>query len=696
MKVYETSEIRNVALIGHGGSGKTTVASALLYATGAVNRMGRVDDGTAPTDYDDEEIARKISLQTALAALEYKGKKINLFDTPGYAAFLADAKTALAVADLAMLTVDAVAGVQVITERVFAYAEQFGLPVMFLVTKMDRENASFQRTLENIQERFGRQAVPIQIPLGREADHEGVVDLITMKAYRYVKDGTGKATVEDVPADLVQRAKDTHGAMVEMIAETDDTLMEHYFESGDLAVEEENAGLARAVARRALFPVMCCSAARVVGVQAIMDTVLTLAPAPAVRGSVVGTGPDGTTEIRRAIASTEPPSLFVFKTMADPFSGKLSMFRVMSGTIKGDTPVVNVSRDRHPERLGTVSVMIGKQMQPVPELRAGDIGVVAKLKETQTSDTLADPANPIAYPRVAFRDPAISYAVEPKSKGDEDKISNALARLMEEDPVLRVRRDPQTGELLVSGTGQIHVEVAVARMRRKFGVEAVLHAPKVPYLETIKKSAKDVEGKHKKQTGGRGQFGVCICDFDPLPRGSGIEFVDKIFGGSIPQNYRPAVEKGIRESADRGLRAGVPITDFRVTLKDGKYHDVDSSEMAFKIAGSLAFKEALETAQPVLLEPIMAVEITVPDECMGDIMGDLSSRRGKPQGMEAAGHYQIIKAAVPMSEMLEYASTLKSLTSDRGSYSMEFDHYDEAPAHVREKVVAAAANSRGE
>jgi elongation factor G len=694
MKVFDTPDIRNVALVGHGDSGKTSLAAGMLFAGGAINRVGRVDDGTAVTDYDEEEIDRKISLQAALAYLEWKGKKINLIDTPGYASFIADAKVSLAVADVALLLVEAVAGVQVITERTFDYAKEFDVPVMFVVNKLDRENSSFDRVVDEIQELFGRTAVPIQLPIGSENDFSGVVDLLGMKAYRFVKD-EGKMTTEEIPADLADRAAEARSALVEMVAETDDALMEAFFEAGDLSAEQLTAGLRKAISDRSIFPVVCSSATHMIGIQTILDVLVDVAPSPADRGEVAATGPEGENEITRAVSSDEPVSAFVFKTVADPFAGKLSLFKVYSGVLRGDTPVVNVGRGSQ-ERLGTISVMQGKQTTAVGELRAGDIGVVAKLKDTQTSDTLADPSNQIQFRPVTFREPAISYAVEPKSKGDEEKISNALARLMEEDPVLRSRRDPQTGELLVSGTGQVHVEVALSKMKRKFGVDAILHPPRVPYLETIRRKVSGVEGKHKKQTGGRGQFGVCIVDVEPLPRGGGFEFVDKIFGGSIPQNYRPAVEKGIKEAAERGWLAGSPVIDFRVTLIDGKYHNVDSSEMAFKIAGSLAFKGAMEQARPTILEPIMAVEVTVPEEYMGDIMGDLSSRRGKPQGMDARGAYQVIKATVPMAEMLEYSSTLKSITSDRGSYQMEFSHYEEAPANIQEKIIADAKKRKEE
>jgi len=693
MKVYDTTDIRNIALVGHGDSGKTCLASALLFAANAVNRMGKIEDGTAVTDFDEEEISRKISLQAALAHVEWNKKKVNIVDTPGYAAFIAEAKGGLAVADGALLLVEGVAGIEVMTSKVFDFAAGYSLPVMFVISKLDRENASFDRCLEQIQGRFGRNAIPLQLPIGAEQDFCGVVDLISMKAHRYANDGSGKQSVEDVPDDLKEPAEAARAALVEMVAESDDKLMEAFFEAGELTHDQLIEGLRLSILGRKIFPVTVAACTHLIGAKSLLDLIVELMPAPDARGEEQGTDPADDAEITRAVNSSAPASMFVFKTIADPFAGHLSLFRVRSGTIKGDTTLTNPRTDGS-ERLGHLSLMQGKQVEQIGELRAGDLGVVAKLKDTKTSDTLCDPSNKITYARIEFPEPSIAFAVEPKSKGDEEKISGALARLTEEDPVLAVGRDPQTGELLVSGTSQVHVEVAVTRMKKKFGVEAVLKLPKVRYLETISKKVANVEGKHKKQSGGRGQFGVCVIDLEPLKRGSGFEFVDKIFGGSIPQNYRPAVQKGIQETSEKGVLAGFPVVDFQVTLTDGKYHNVDSSEMAFKIAGSLAFKDAVKSARPILLEPIMSVEITAPEECMGDVMGDLSSRRGKPQGMEAQGHFQLIKAEVPMSEMLTYDSTLKSITSDRGSYHMEFNHYEPTPAQVQQQIIAEANKAK--
>jgi elongation factor G len=700
MKVYDTPDLRNVVLLGHGDCGKTSLASGFLFATGATNRYGSVDDGTAPTDFDDEEIARKISLQTAMTPVEWNGSKLNVIDGPGYAAFVSDAKTATYISDAALMVVEAVSGVQVITDRTFKYTADFDLPLIFVLNKMDRENADFDKVVGALQERYGRGCLPIQLPIGSEHDFSGVVDLVKRKAYTFEKD-TGKRSSGDIPADLKDKAEAARNELIEMVAESDDDLMEKFLEAGELSEDEFLQGLRGAVRNRTLFPITCTSALHMIGMQSLMSVVIDLVPAPGERGELQGYAPadleklDEAETVARACAPDAPLSMFIFKTMADPFAGKLSLFKVMSGTLKSDSAVDNMNRGGH-ERMTGISTMSGKNVSPIGELRAGDLGVISKLKETQTSDTLADPENPIAYPPVVFREPAISYAVEPKAKGDEDKIAQALHRLMEEDPTLKTSRDPRTHEMLVSGTGQVHVEVALAKMKRKFGVEAILHPPKVPYLETVTKKVANIEGKHKKQSGGRGQFGVCVIDLEPLPSGRGFEFEDKIFGGSIPQNYRPAVRKGIEETAVKGWLAGCPVVDFKVFLRDGKYHNVDSSEMAFKIAGSVAFKLAMAKAAPTIMEPIMEVEITMPDEYMGDIMGDLSSRRGKPQGMEAMGHDQLIKAQVPLREMLEYSSTLKSITSDRGSFHMEFDHYAVAPVSIRKEIIADAEHEKEE
>jgi len=694
MKVYDAPNIRNVAIVGHGGCGKTSLVSALLFDAGAVNRLGRVDDGTTVTDFDPDEIERKISLLSAPAFAEWKKAKVNVLDAPGYANFLSEARAALRVADAAIVVVDAVAGVEVQTEKVWGYAEEYGLARMIVVNRMDRENASFERTLEKVQAAFGRAALPVAVPVGEEKAFKGIVDLVSGKAQVYGDDASGKFQVADVPAAQQDLAKSWREKLVEMVAESNEELMEEFFEKGTLSQEQLAKGLRQAVVAGRVYPVLPVSALLNAGTHALLDAIVDLLPSPADRGEATGLDPATKAEATRKPASDAPLSAFVFKTMVDPHAGRISLFRVYSGTLKSDSAVHNASRDSA-ERVGSLLLLQGKAQTQVPEIQAGDIGAVAKLKETQTGDTLADKASPIVYPPVVFPEPATTFAIEPKTRGDDDKISTALQRLLEEDPVLRVSRDAQTHEMLLSGMGQLHIEVVVARLRKRYKVEVNLKKPKIPYRETIKGSA-EAHGRHKKQTGGHGQFGDCRIRLKPLPRGSDFKFVDDIFGGSIPKNFIPAVEKGIQEARLKGFLAGYPMVDFQVELYDGQYHDVDSSEMSFKIAGSLAFKDGIPKCRPTILEPIMTVEIAVPDEYAGAVMGDLSSRRGRPQGMEPRGSLQVIKAEVPLSEMLSYDGELTSMTGARGSYHMEMDHYDEVPAHLQEKIVAAAKAERGD
>jgi elongation factor G len=687
MKLYEIADIRNLGIIGHGASGKTSLTSSLLYSSGTVNRLGRVDQGTTVTDFDEEEIARKVSISSALCYLEWKKTKINIVDTPGYGAFIADAKAALRVLDGALIVVDGVAGVEVQTEEAWGYASEFELPRMFVVNKLDRENSSFARALESIGRAFGRQAVPIQIPLGAEKTFTGVVDLVSNKATVYERDDSGKNRVTDVPPDLADAVKEARESLMEMVAEVDDGLMEKFFDSGTLTQEELVKGLARGVKEKKIFPVLCASALTNIGAHPLLDACVAFLPHPGERGPFRGDNPRTKTPAERRGTFDEPHSAFVFKTIADPYSGKISLFRVYSGALKSDSTVYNAARDVQ-ERFGSILILQGKESQPVTEVRAGDIAAVPKLKETSTGDTLADKAHPIVYPAVSFPEPSIAFALQPKSRADEEKISSVLPRLVEEDPTIRFRRDLQTHELIIAGNSDQHVEVTLARMKKKFGVEAILHAPKVPYFETIKKKA-EAQGKHKKQTGGHGQYGDCWIRLEPLPRGAGFEFQDEVFGGAIPKNFIPSVEKGIQDARMQGFLAGYPVVDFRVVLYDGSYHDVDSSDIAFKIAGSLGFKKAMEEAGPTLLEPIMEVEVTAPGQFMGDLMGDLNSRRGRVLGVEANGHNEVIKANAPMAEMLTYASILKSITGGRGSYRMKMSHYEEVPSHLQTKIIAA-------
>jgi elongation factor G len=693
MKVYEPSAIRNVAVVGHGGCGKTSLVSAMLFDMGAVTRLGRVDDGTTVTDFDPDEVERKISLQTAVAYGEWRKSKVNLLDAPGYANFVSEARSALRVADAALVVVDSVAGVEVQTERVWGYAADYEIPRIIVVNRMDRERASFLRTLESLQGAFGRSVVPLAIPLGEEKGFVGVADLVADRADVYADDQSGKFQAVDVPAEVKEAASSWREKLVEMVAESNEDLMEEFFDKGTLPQEDLVRGLRLAVLAGRIFPVLPASSMRNVGVHPLLDAIVDLLPSPVDRGEVEGTDPVKKDSTTRKPTADAPLSAFVFKTVADPHAGRITIFRIYSGTFKSDTTVHNSTRDVA-ERVGHLELLQGKTQTPVTELLAGDIGAVAKLKETQTGDTLCDKAHPIVYPPVVYPEPATTFAIEPKTRGDEDKISIALHRLMEEDRVLRVSLDSQTHEMLLSGMGQLHIEVVVARLRKRYKVEVNLKKPRIPYRETIK-SAAEGHGRHKKQTGGHGQFGDCKIRMKPLPRGSDFTFVDDIFGGSIPKNFIPAVEKGIQEARTKGFVAGFPMVDFQVELYDGQYHDVDSSEMSFKIAGSLAYKDAVAKCRPTLLEPIMKVEISVPQEYAGAVMGDLSSRRGRPQGMEPRGSMQVIKAEVPLAEMLSYDAELTSMTGGRGSYHMDMSHYDEVPGHLQDKIIATSRAERG-
>ncbi|HEX4999967.1 MAG TPA: elongation factor G [Terriglobia bacterium] len=692
MNVYEGRNIRNVAIAGHGGSGKTSFISAALFDSGATNRLGRVEDGNTPTDYDDEEIERKITISAKLAFAEWNKTKINLLDTPGFGNFIQEARGALRVADAAMIVVDAVSGVMVQTEKVWAYADEFRLPRLVVLNRMDRDTASFERALESVRQQLGRNIVPIQVPIGEERGFKGVVDLVSMKACTFTSDGSGKFTEGEIPADAADRAAEYREKLVEAVAEGDETLMEKFFDAGTLSDEDMVAGLRQQVSAGKLYPILCSSATANIGVPQVLNAIVNYLPDAVSRGPVIGADSHGA-EVQRNISDSEPFSAFVFKTFSDPFTGRISLFRVYSGVLSSDTQPYNVNRSAS-ERFSQIGTMQGKSLVNIGKLHAGDIGAVAKLKETVTGDTLADKAHQITYPAVKWVEPVISFAIEPKSRGDEDKISQAIHKLMDEDLGLGYAREPQTKEFLLSGQGQMHVELAVVRLRKRYGVDVLLKPPKVPYRETIKGKA-DVQGKHKKQSGGHGQYGDCKIRMEPLPRGGDFEFVNEIFGGAIPKNFIPAVEKGIQEARQKGVLAGFPTVDFRVILYDGSYHDVDSSEMAFKIAGSLAFKKAIREARPCLLEPVMNVEVNAPDEYAGDLMGDLNSRRGRVQGMEVRGHTTFIKAQVPLSEMLSYASDLTSKTGARGSYTMEFSHYDEVPGHLADKIIANAKTAGG-
>ena len=692
MKVYDAASIRNVAVVGHGGSGKTQLVSALLFDAGMVNRLGKVDEGNTVTDYDEEEVSRKHTLSASLAYAEWNKTKINLIDTPGFGNFFADARAAIHVADSAWIVVDGVAGVEVQTEKAWEACEERQLPRLIVVNRLDRERSSLERTLDNLRQTLGRAIVPIQLPIGEERRFKGVVDLVSMKAYTYAADGSGKFSDEEaVPTSMVDQAKAAREALIEMVAEADETLMEHFFEAGTLTQEELFIGLATATRAGKIFPLVCTSGMANIGAQALMDATLAYLPSPADRPFTAEV--KGET-VSRAADEKAPYAAFVWKTVADQFAGRITMFRVYQGVLKADSTVTNATQDT-PERLGHLLAMQGKTPTHVPEFKAGDIGAVAKLKDTRTNDTLAEKTAGLAFEKIVLPEPVLSYAIEPKSRGDEDKISTAMHRLEEEDPTIKYRRDPQTHELLLAGQGQMHIEVTVAKLKRRFGVEVLLKPPRIPYRETITARV-EAHGRHKKQTGGHGQFGDCKIRLEPLPRGSEFEFVDEIFGGSIPRQFIPAVEKGIQESRLRGYVAGYPVVDFRVVLTDGSYHDVDSNELSFKTAGWLAFKDGMSRAKPTLLEPIMNVEIYAPGDHAGDLMGDLNGRRGRISGMEARGSTTVIKAQVPMSEMLTYEQHLTSVTGGRGAYHMVYSHYDEVPSHLQQKIVATAKAERGQ
>jgi elongation factor G len=694
VKVYEGANLRNLALIGHGHAGKTTLVSAMLQTAGATQRFGHVDDGTATTDYDEEEIARKMSISTGLACVEWGKTKLNLLDTPGFNMFVHEAKMVLPVVDAALVVVDGVAGVEVVTERVWAYCEEFNLPRMIVVNRMDRERADATRTLESLTKAFGRAVTPLQLPIGSEKSLSGIVDLVRMKAFTYEMGGSGKGKEGPIPASVADAAKEAHEKLVELVAEGKDELMEEYFEKGTIPEEDLVPALHEAIREDKLFPVLFTSGLGNIGVDELMDFMVDYTPAASEHHAVTGQPGSNGSPAERKGTDNEPASVFVFKTVSDAFSGRISYFKVFSGVLKNEATLQNFNRNTA-EKFAHIWVMQGKQTIPIAELHAGDIGAVAKLKETLTGDTLGDKNAPIQYPPVKLPEPAITFAIEPKTRSDEDKLGVGLHKLMEEDAMLRFFRDPQTKEFLIAGTGQQHIEVVVSKMKKRYHAEVVLKAPKVPYRETIRGKA-DVQGRHKKQTGGHGQYGDCKIKVEPLPRGGEFEFVNDIFGGAIPKNYIAPVEKGIKDAAARGYLAGFPMVDFRVILYDGSYHDVDSNDLSFQMAGRIAFKKAMEVAKPTLLEPIMHVEITVPDEFAGTIMGDLNSRRGRIQGMDNKGGNTIVKAEAPMSEMLTYGVDLTSMTQGRGSFNMEMHHYDVVPAQLQEKIIEKAKALRGE
>jgi elongation factor G len=688
MQVESPEHIRNLAVAGHNDTGKTTLASALLYASGVSNRLNRVEEGHTITDFDPEEIERGISIGLATCFMPWQQHKVNLIDTPGYSIFFAETRGAIRATDAVLLCVNAVSGIEVTTEKVWDFAADSELPVMIHMTKMDRERADWKRLLPQLRERFHRGVVPVQLPIGKESQFSGLVDLLSAKAYAFEHDGSGKAIPMEVPDELEAEVESQRNQLIEAVAETDDALLEKFFDDGSLSNEDLLRGLRDAIRNRTIFPLTFSSAVHGIGSSTLLGSLVDLMPSPLERKPFPAKTIGGD-EIEVEPDPAGPAATLVFKTLSDPFTGKVSLLRVVRGELGSDSSTWN-SHKESDERVGHLMTYQGKQGHEIPKLVTGDIGGVAKLKKAATGDTLCAKDQPVKLDWIEMTESAIAFAIEPKAKGDEEKIGEAMGRLMEEDPTLRAHRDAETGEYLLSGTGQLHVEIAVAKLKQRFKVGVILHPPKVPYRETIRKSAEG-HGRHKKQSGGRGQFADCKIRLEPLDRGEDFEFVDEIFGGSIPQQFRPAVEKGIQEARARGFLAGYTVVDFRVRLHDGQFHEVDSSEIAFKIAGSLAFKDAMSKAGATMLEPIMKVEITTSEEFMGDIMGDLSQRRGRPQGMETQNGAQVVKALVPMAEMLNYAPALRAMTQGRSSFHIEFSHYDEVPRAIQEKLVAEAS-----
>ncbi|MDI6782595.1 MAG: elongation factor G [bacterium] len=684
VKEYTTDQIRNIAIVGHNGTGKTSLTEAMLFTTGAITRLGKVDDGTTTTDFDPDEIKRKITINASLVPGEWKKHKINLIDTPGYADFIGEVKGSLRVADTALVVINAASGVEVETEKVWAYADEYGIPRVAFVTKMDRERADFFASVTSIAETFKVNAVPFMLPIGKEQGFKGVINLLKMKA-ELIENGKPKEA--DIPADMLAQAEEYKEKLVEAAAEVADELTMKYLDGQPLTPEEIQKGLLAGVREKKFVPVLCGSGLQTSGISGLYEVIVDYLPSPAVMPSVKGINPDTKQEEERVCNPNAPLCAFVYKTVADPFAGRLSFIRVYSGILKSDSLVYNVNKGKD-EKIAHLFWVMGKQHAVVNKAVAGDLVACAKLAITTTSDTFADRAHPITLAPTKFPEPVMMMAIEAKTPGDEEKISNAMHRLTEEDQTLSVRREMETRQTIVSGMGDLHLNIVLDRMKGKFGVEAELSAPKIAYRETIRAKAES-QGKYKRQSGGRGQYGDVWLRLEPLPRGKGYEFADEIFGGSVPSKYIPSVEKGLQDAIQKGILSGSPVTDLKITLYDGSYHDVDSSDMAFKIAASMGFKKAFEIAKPVILEPIVVVEITVPDQYMGDIIGDINSKRGQIMGVDSKDGKQVIKATVPLAEMARYAIDLRSIARGRGSYTMKFSHYQEAPPDVSQKIIAS-------
>ncbi len=683
MNSFASKNIRNVGLFSHAGTGKTTLSEALLFNAGLLSRRGKVEEGNTVSDWQPEEIRRGMSIDLSILPWEWKGCKVNLIDTPGYADFVGNVLGAVRVVDSAVVLLCATSGVEVGTEKVWEYLSQENLPVIFFINRMDREGANFDETVEELREKIDPKATPLFIPVGKESDFRGVIDLLRFRALYFGEEG--KVEEGEIPEEMQEMAHHARENLVENIAETSDELLNLYLEGEEISPSQLEEALRVAIRERNIFPVLCGSGGENKGVDVLADFLIDFAPSPLERPPVRGINPLTEAEEERKCDESEPFSALVFKIITDPYVGKLALFRVFSGKITSDSRLYNASRGVE-EKIGQLLFLRGKNQEPAKEIGPGDIGVVAKIAEAYIGDTLADREHPIVFPSITYPEPTYMAAIRPLGKGDEEKISQALSRLMEEDPTFRLYRDPDTKEDIVYGMGDIHLDVLTEKMKRKFGVEVSLTIPRVPYKETIKKSAK-AEGKYKRQSGGRGQYGHAFLELEPLPRGQGFEFVDRIVGGAIPRNYIPAVEKGVQEAMQEGVLAGYPVIDVQVTVYDGSYHPVDSSDMAFKIAGSMAFKKGAAEAEPVLLEPIMSVEVIVPEEYMGDVIGDLNSRRGKILGMDPQDGYQKIKALVPMAELFRYSVDLRSLTQGRGYFTMQFSHYEEVPAQIAEDII---------
>jgi len=681
VKSYPTENIRNVVLVGHGGAGKTSLAEAMLFRTGAVTRMGKVTDGNTVTDFDEEEHRRGISVSTALAPLEWDGCKINILDAPGYADFVGEMRAAMRVADLALFVVSGVEGIEVQTQEAWRYAEELDLPRMIVVNKLDRENSSFRTTLDALRDTFGKGCAPLNLPLGREHDFHGVISVIDVAAFAYGPSGT--FTEQDVPEERRARVDEVRTDLLDSVAETDDDLLERYLEGGEITREEIVAGIHEGVDNARIYPVLCSAATKLIGIDRILDVIVKAGPSPLERPPIEGV--DGQA---REAKPDGPMSALVFKTMSDPYVGRVSFFRVYSGTLRGEGTIHNATKSTD-ERIGSVFTMRGKTQDPMTEIVAGDIGAVAKLNQTGTGDTLADKGSPVVFPRIEPPEPLLPKAVQPKTKGDEDKLMIGLHKLIEEDPALKLERNDETHQTILWGMGDAHLDVVLHRLKDKFSVEVEEVPLVVPYRTTIKKPVEAL-GRHVKQSGGHGQYGICNVRVQPVGRGEGMVFEDKIFGGSIPNQFIPSVEKGVRAAMGRGGGTGYPMIDIKVELYDGKYHTVDSSDMAFQLAGQLALRDAVEKAGVSVLEPIWNLEVLVPDAFTGDIMGDLQKRRGIPEGIEPAGPgRQVVKAKVPFAEVTHYATDLRSMTGGKGAFSWGFSHYQEVPGDLAQKIIDA-------